>query len=161
MYERWISSYPQLLFFALVILCRVYHVSYAYAFLGYIGNSIVNSVLKQGFRHVIGDVGNRPVPHHPKTAVDTVFASIWPQYKNNNSYGFPSGHAQSVGYFVAFVHQFLPWKTWHPGWIAAALTIAVMLMWSRVVFRRHTVTQVVFGFAFGVATFRAFHWVFN
>jgi membrane-associated phospholipid phosphatase len=161
MHERCVSSYPQLLFFALIILCRVYHVSYAYAFFGYIGNTIANGALKQGFRRVIGDAGNRPVPYHPKTAVDTAIVAIWPQHKDNNAYGFPSGHAQSVGYFVAFAHQFLPWRTWHPAWIAAALSIALVLMWSRVVYRRHTATQVLFGFAFGIATFRAFHLFFN
>jgi membrane-associated phospholipid phosphatase len=161
MLEQCVSSYPQLLFFALVILCRVYRVSYAYAFLGYIGNSIVNGALKQGFRRVIGDAGNRPVPYHPNTAFDTAIVAICPQYKDTNAYGFPSGHAQSIGYFVAFAHQFLPWRTWHPAWIAAALSIALMLMWSRVVYRRHTATQVLFGFAFGIAFFRAFHLFLN
>jgi len=161
MHERCVSSHPQLLFFALIIMCRVYHVSYVYAFFGYIGNTIANGALKQWFRRVIGDAGNRPVPHHPKTAFDTAIVAIWPQYKNNNAYGFPSGHAQSVGYFVAFAYQFLPWRTWHPAWIAAALSIALVLMWSRVVYRRHTATQVLFGFAFGIAFFRAFHLFFN
>jgi membrane-associated phospholipid phosphatase len=161
MHERWVSSYPQLLFFALVILCRVTNVSYAYAFLGYIGNSVVNGGLKQVFRHMIGDAGNRPVPHSPSTVFDAAVVAIWPEYKNNNAYGFPSGHAQSVGYFVAFAHQFLPWRTWHPVWIAAALAVAAGLMWTRVAFRRHTAVQVLFGFAFGVITFRAFHRVWT
>jgi membrane-associated phospholipid phosphatase len=160
-YKLCISLYPQMLFFVLIILCRVTRVSYAYAFLGYIGNSFVNCGLKQVFRHMIGDAGNRPVPHYPTTALDSAVITIWPQYKNNNAYGFPSGHAQSVGYFVAFAHQFLPWRTWHPVWIAAALSIALVLMWSRVVYRRHTATQVLFGFAFGIAFFRAFHLFLN
>ena len=160
-YEKCISSYPQILFFTLLILCHVYHVSYAYALIGYIGNSIVNGVLKQGFRHAIGDAGRRPVPYHPTNAFDDAVLAIWPEYKNNNAYGFPSGHAQSVGYFVAFVHQFLPWRTWHPACIIAALAVALTLMWSRIAFRRHTATQVLFGFAFGVMTFRAFYWIFR
>jgi|688.fasta_scaffold49296_4 membrane-associated phospholipid phosphatase len=161
-YEQCISSYPQLLFFALIILCHAYHVSYAYAFIGYIGNSIVNSVLKQGFRSIIGDAGNRPVPYSAAAGLfDSKIIAVWPEHKNNSAYGFPSGHAQSVGYFVAFAHQFLPWRTWHPAWIAVALSISLMLMWTRIAFRRHTAVQVLFGFAFGVATFRAFHWGFN
>jgi len=157
-YRKCISAYPQILFVALIILCHVYRVSYAYAFIGYIGNSIVNGVLKQGFRYAIGDAGNRP---DPTNTFDDAVAAMWPEYKNNNAYGFPSGHAQSVGYFVAFAHQFLPWRTWHPVWIIAALAIALTLMWSRIAFRRHTATQVLFGFAFGVATFRAFHCIFR
>ena len=160
-YEKCIGLYPQLIFFVLLILCHVYHVSYAYALIGYIGNSVVNGVLKQGFRYAIGDAGNRPVPYHPANTFDDAVATIWPAHKNNNAYGFPSGHAQSVGYFVAFVHQFLPWRTWHPVWIIAALAVALILMWSRITFRRHTATQVLFGFAFGVATFRAFYWIFS
>lgn len=160
-YEKCIGLYPQLILFVLLILCHVYHVSYAYALIGYIGNSIVNGVLKQGFRHAIGDAGNRPVPYRPTNTFDDAVATIWPAHKNNNAYGFPSGHAQSVGYFVAFVHQFLPWRTWHPVWIIAALAVALALMWSRIAFRRHTATQVLFGFAFGVITFRAFHCIFR
>lgn len=159
--EKCISSYPLLLFFALIILCRAYHVSYAYAFLGYIGNSVVTGGLKQLFRHTIGDAGNRPVPHHPANFFDDIIVAVWPEHRNNCAYGFPSGHAQSVGYFVAFAHQFLPWRTWHPAWIAAALSILLLLMWTRIAFRRHTAVQVLFGFAFGIATFRAFHWIFR
>ena len=68
-----------MIFFVLLILCHVHHVSYAYAFIGYIGNSIVNCVLKQGFRHAIGDAGNRPVPHHPTNPFDDAFVAIWPE----------------------------------------------------------------------------------
>lgn len=160
-YETCISSYPQLMFFVLIALCYKYHVSYAYAFIGYIANSIVNGGLKQLFRHAIGPAGNRPVPYHPANAFDAAITSIWPEHKNNNAYGFPSGHAQSVGYFVAFAHQFLPWRTWHPAYIVAALAFTMYLMHTRIVFRRHTAVQVLFGFAFGVATFRAFHWAWN
>ena len=159
-YKRFISSYPGVLFFVLLLLCHVYHVSYVYAFIGYIGNSIVNGWLKQWFRHTIGDAGNRPVPYQYHSAAglfDSMIIAVWPEYNNTHSYGFPSGHAQSVGYFMAFAHQFLPWRTWHPVWIAAALSISLLLMWTRIAFRCHTAVQVLFGFAFGIATFRAFH----
>jgi membrane-associated phospholipid phosphatase len=140
----------------------MYHVSYAYAFIGYIGKSIINPGLKQMFRHAIGDAGNRPAPYTPSNnAFDNAVSAIWPQYKKNIAYGFPSGHAQSVGYFLAFAHQFLPWRTWHLGWIVAALSIALWLMHTRIAIRRHTAVQLLFGFAFGVATFRAFHYLFT
>ena len=103
-YEKCISTYPQLLLFALIIMCYAYHVSYAYAFIGYIGNSIINGVLKQGFRSILGDAGNRPVPYHLTNKFDDAVIAVWPEHKNNSAYGFPSGHAQSVGYFVAFAH---------------------------------------------------------
>ena len=161
MYKKCISSYPKILFFVLLALCYMHHVSYAYAFIGYIGNIIVNGVLKQGFRRAIGDAGNRPVPYHPANSFGRAIATLWPEHKNNCAYGFPSGHAQSVGYFVAFAHQFLPWRTWHPVCIVAALAVAAHLMHTRIAFRRHTAVQVLFGFAFGVATFRAFDWIFK
>lgn len=161
MHDNCISSYPHLLFFALIAMCHAYHVSYAYAFIGYIGNSIVNGGLKQGFRHMIGDAGSRPVPYHPFNAFDNAITALWPEHKNNSAYGFPSGHAQSVGYFMAFVHRFLPWRTWHPVWVVAALAFALCLMYTRIAFRRHTAVQVLFGFAFGVVTFRAFDWLFR
>ena len=160
-YKNCISSYPIVFFFVLIILCYVYHVSYAYAFFGYIGNSIFNLGLKQMFRHVIGDAGNRPVPYIPSNPFDDAVAVIWPQHKTNNAYGFPSGHAQTVGYFMAFAYQFLPWKTWHLGWIVAALSISAWLMHTRIAFRYHTAVQVLFGFVFGVATFSAFHCIWT
>jgi membrane-associated phospholipid phosphatase len=156
-YEKCVGSYPQVLFFVLLILCHAYHISYAYAFIGYIGNSIVNGILKQTFRALIGDAGSRPVPHHSTGPFDDVIAAVWPEHMNNTAYGFPSGHAQSVGYFLAFAHQFLPWRSWHPAGTVAALVIAAFLMHTRIAFRRHTFVQVLFGFLFGIATFRAFH----
>ena len=160
-YKKCISSYPQVMFFALLILCHVYRASYAYALIGYIGNSIVNVGLKQMFRYTIGDIGNRPVPYHPSGTFDNMISKIWPEHKNNTAYGFPSGHAQSVGYFMAFCYQFLPWRTWHLSWIVASLAVAMFLMHTRIAFRRHTTVQVLFGFAFGVATFCAFHLVWK
>ena len=160
-YKNCISLYPTVLFILLLILCYVYRLAYAYAFIGYIGNSIVNVGLKQMFRHAIGEAGNRPVLYNPAKSFDDIITVIWPEYKNNKAYGFPSGHAQSVGYFMAFAHQFLPWKTWHLGWIVAAILIATWLMHSRIAFRRHTAVQVLFGFAFGIIIFQAFHWIWT
>jgi membrane-associated phospholipid phosphatase len=156
-YEKCISSYPQMLFIALLILCHVYKISYAYAF-GYLVNVPINLGLKLLFCAIIGDAGNRPIPYH---TINTFDKLVSPTMQNADAYGFPSGHAQTVGYFVAFAHQFLPWRTWHITYIIAALFIALLLMYTRIAFRRHTAVQVLFGFAFGVAVFRAFHLVFH
>jgi membrane-associated phospholipid phosphatase len=40
--------------------------------------------------------------------------------------------------------------------VLAGVLVAAWLLWTRVAFRRHTVTQVLFGFAFGGAWFAAF-----
>jgi membrane-associated phospholipid phosphatase len=111
----------------------------------------VNYGLKTGFRSIMGDAGNRPM-HYPVQTNSLVGRA--------NAYGFPSGHAQSVGYFLAFAHQFLPWRAWHPGWIVAAVLVAAWMLHTRVAFRHHTVIQVLFGFGFGVLVFRLLHsWV--
>jgi hypothetical protein len=61
---------------------------------------------------------------------------------------------------LAFAHQFLPWRAWHPGWIVAAVLVAAWLLHTRVAFRQHTVIQVLAGFGFGVLVFRLLHsWV--
>ena len=156
-YEKLIGLYPQAIFFVLLLLCYVYQISYAYALIGYIGNSIVNGALKQMFRSIIGDAGNRPIPHDAIGAFDGLIVSIWPQHAQNRAYGFPSGHAQSIGYFLAFVHQFL-WKKWHPITLTLHLIIAAYLMHTRIYFKRHTFVQVLFGFLFGIAVFKMFHW---
>ena len=148
-YEQWMNAYPQVLFVALIISCRLHNVSYIYA-LGYLLNTLVNCGLKLFFHGTIGSAGNRPVPYRSPTPFNIGFIDC------ANRYGFPSGHAQSVGYAVAFAHQVLPWRSWHPAWVLAGVLVAAWLLWTRVAFRRHTVTQVLFGFAFGVAWFAAF-----
>jgi len=150
-YKKCMGLYPQLLFIAIIALCHVRQISYAYA-IGYIVNDCVNYGLKTGFRSVMGDAGNRPMPYYP----------VQPHSLGGraDAYGFPSGHAQSVGYFLAFAHQFLPWRAWHPGWIVAAVLVAAWLLHARVAFRRHTGIQVLAGFGFGVLVFRLLHsWV--
>jgi len=157
-YEKIISLYPQFLFVVLLYLCYARDISYAYALIGYPGNSIVNGLLKQMFRNVIGHAGDRPEPHHSSNGFDSFIASVWPQHKANTAYGFPSGHAQSMGYYLAFVHHFFPWRSWHPVAIFAHLIIATFLMQTRIAFRRHTFVQVLFGFLFGIVFFHVFHW---
>jgi len=156
-YEKCISLYPQVLFFVLLLLCHMYHLSYAYALIGYIGNSVVNGALKQLFRSLIGQAGDRPVPHAAVGAFDDLIISIWPQHAQNRAYGFPSGHAQSIGYVSAFLHQFF-WKKWHPLAIISHILIASYLLDTRISYKRHTFIQVLFGFLFGIAVFHMFHW---
>ena len=160
-YENVVSLYPQLLFFVLICLCYVRNVSYAYAFVGYIGNSIMNAALKQMFRNLIGDAGKRPMPYHSTNMYDKVISSIWVNYHENQLYGFPSGHAQSIGYYLAFVYHFFPWKSWNPFVNVAHLMFAIYLLYTRISFKRHTFIQVLFGFLFGVVAFYAFDWVWN
>lgn len=155
--EKIISLYPQVMFFVLLIICYTYHLSYSYALIGYIGNSIVNGVLKQSFRSLIGNEGNRPVPYHSSNMFDNLIVLVWPEHANNHAYGFPSGHAQSIGYFLAFVHEFL-WKRWNSIALITVIMTALCLMYTRILYNRHTFNQVLFGFLFGVATFHAFHW---
>jgi len=158
-YKNYISAHPNVLFIVLIVMCRAYNVSYAYAFIGYICNTnIVNFWLKHAFRLTIGDAGNRPAPCHFSYDPFDVINSFHQDYKKNLAYGFPSGHAQAVGYFMAFAHRFLPWRKWHWGWIVAALLTAAWLMYTRIAFRCHTAVQILFGFAFGIATFLAFDW---
>lgn len=149
-YKKCIELYPYMLFILILALCHARQISYAYA-IGNIINTCVNFGLKTGFRSLIGDAGNRPIPYHVQTN------SLIDQA---NTYGFPSGHAQSVGYFVAFVHQFLPWREWHPVWIISAWMIAGWLLYTRVAFRRHTIIQVLAGFGFGILVFQLIHlWI--
>jgi len=158
-YEKYISSYPHIMFIALIVLCHMNHISYVYV-IGYIVNIIANYGLKLGFRSMIGSAGNRPIPYHPAPPF-VVGGIITSSVSRANAYGFPSGHAQTVGYFLAFLHQFLPWKVWHPVWIIAALAVAGWLMHTRIAFQRHTPVQVLFGFAFGIAVFRLIHSFIN
>lgn len=145
MYKKYMELYPEILLIVIIAVCYVRHVSYAYSF-GYVINTCINYGLKLGFRSLIGDAGNRPsMPYLIQTN------SL---INRSNSYGFPSGHAQSVGYFVALVHQFWPWKAWHPVGIGAALIVAAWLLYTRVAFGHHTIIQVIAGFGFGILVFQ-------
>jgi len=149
-YEKCMHAYPILLFAVLIGICMVQRVPYLYA-MGYVANTVANYGLKLFFRQVIGPIGNRPVPyrpHNPLTPIPLIGHSV----RNADSYGFPSGHAQSVGYFLAFAHQFLPWRSWHA---VIGLLLAAWLLYTRVAFQCHTPVQVIAGFAFGVAFFCA------
>ena len=157
MHEKCISSYPLGLFIAMIVLCKVYRVSYLYV-LGFGANLVANCGLKLFFRRVMGSAGNRPVPYETHNAIQT---AVYGAIRSANAYGFPSGHAQTVGYFVAFAHRVLPWRAWHPAWVVAALLAAAWLMWTRVAFKRHTPVQVLFGFTFGVAVFQSVQWLLN
>lgn len=159
-YEKYISSYPHIMFIALIVLCHMNHISYVYV-IGYIVNIIANYGLKLGFRSMIGSAGNRPIPYHPTNSFVIRGIGMTSVIGCANAYGFPSGHAQTVGYFLAFLHQFLPWKVWHPVWIIAGLAIAAWLLHTRIAFQRHTPVQVLFGFAFGIAGFRMFYSLIN
>jgi membrane-associated phospholipid phosphatase len=159
MHEKYISSYPLGLFIAMLVLCKVYRVSYLYV-LGFGANLVANCGLKLFFRRVMGSAGNRPVPYETHNAIQTaVCSAVHGAIRSANAYGFPSGHAQTVGYFVAFAHRVLPWRAWHPAWVVAALLAAAWLMWTRIAFQRHTPVQVLFGFTFGVAVFQSVQWL--
>lgn len=149
MYKKYMELYPHMLLFVIIALCYVRQISYAYVIGYYIVNVYLNYGLKLGFRRLIGDAGNRPsVPYliQSNSLIDRA-----------NSYGFPSGHAQSVGYLVAFVHQFLPWRAWHPMGIVASLMVIVWLLYSRIALGRHTLIQVLAGFGFGILVFQLIH----
>lgn len=142
-YEKCMNAYPLVLFAALVGVCMSRRLTYLYA-VGYAANTVANYGLKLFFRQVIGPIGNRPL---------TPILLIGNSVRNADSYGFPSGHAQSVGYFLAFAHHVLPWRSWHA---VIGLLLAAWLLHARVAFRRHTPVQVIAGFAFGAAFFHAF-----
>jgi membrane-associated phospholipid phosphatase len=150
-YEKCMNSYPLVLFAALIGVCMSRRLTYLYA-VGYAANTVANYGLKLFFRQLIGPIGNRPLPyrpHNPLTPIPLIGNSV----RNADSYGFPSGHAQSVGYFLAFAHHVLPWRSWHA---VIGLLLAAWLLYTRVAFRRHTPVQVIAGFAFGAAFFHAF-----
>jgi membrane-associated phospholipid phosphatase len=142
-YEKCMNAYPLVLFAALIGVCMSRRLTYLYA-VGYAANTVANYGLKLFFRQVIGPIGNRPL---------TPILLIGNSVRNADSYGFPSGHAQSVGYFLAFAHHVLPWRSWHA---VIGLLLAAWLLHARVAFRRHTPVQVIAGFAFGAAFFHAF-----
>lgn len=70
-----------------------------------------------------------------------IMFSKYETYKDIESYGMPSGHASAVGFSV--IYLFLVKS--HSIWLPVSIFIAILTMYQRVKYRRHTIEQVFAG----------------
>lgn len=103
---------------------------------GYIGNEVLNRVLKP----ILQDP--RPVPISP-----------------TDKYGMPSGHSQLAAYSLVFITLVLREK--HYGWILLFVFLTVATMAQRVITQVHSLEQVIVGGLLGGVIGYIFHGLFK
>jgi membrane-associated phospholipid phosphatase len=92
---------------------------------GIVGNSIVNSLLKQVIR--------QPRPGHSN------------DFRGSHKYGMPSGHAQAAFFTTGLVWAWTNTNEWPFLYFMASLLIAIQRLWVNV----HTLAQVSVGAVVG------------
>ena len=68
----------------------------------------------------------------------------------SKSYGFPSGHSQIAGYFMAFIYNNFT-KNYYI--LIPSLIYSLYSAYSRVLLGCHTIQQVIFGYSFGIISY--------
>jgi len=117
---------------ATALWCRkIYLISYTVCFAL---NSIVNSVLKIVIQEA------RPSGQIYLNDHDIVPSSV------PSKYGMPSGHAQSVGYSIAFLYLVVR----SPAVLITTSFIGALTVYQRFKYRRHTISQLFIGLVIGV-----------
>lgn len=120
----------------------------------YLLNGQINYFLKQGFKYVMGDdefpiigTGTRP-----NGAINC--GNFRDNFFDKNivpgpttSYGFPSGHAQSCGFFATFIHSYF---RHNPLIYYPFILYSLYIPYTRLEFGCHTIQQVIFGYICGI-----------
>jgi membrane-associated phospholipid phosphatase len=96
-------------------------------------NSFINKLLKVSFRE--------PRPNDP------VFYSKYEKLTNEERFGMPSGHAQSVAYSTSFLYL----ATKSTPILLSSLFISSLTLYQRFKFRKHTIGQLAMGSQLGMA----------
>jgi membrane-associated phospholipid phosphatase len=119
---------------------------------GMLANSLINMATKTLSKKIFGSIGSRPDP--PDGGCGEFYN---PLVKGSDvtSYGFPSGHSSAMGFATAF-WLFFMWKELSNRnslalvfMTIALLIIALVVIFSRIRFKCHTLTQVVVGTMMG------------
>jgi membrane-associated phospholipid phosphatase len=150
----------------LLILLYFNNISYNYIFKLFINDLIINKTLTNLIFKPL--IGNKTIPIlgtgiRPPGAMncgsfrDNLFNStIIPSI--SKSYGFPSGHAQTMGYFMTFIYShfrnnpliFLPF-----------LLYSIYISYTRVQLGCHTVQQVIAGYIFGILSYYLIDYIYD
>jgi len=115
------------------------HDIYAYLFLWQALNYALNEILKQLIQ--------QPRPK------DIAYINTWDSLKNIGPYGMPSGHAQQVvseATYIALAFQ-------NPLATFASTCIAMLTVYQRYIYQKHTLMQLVVGSIIGAITGSTFY----
>ena len=143
--------YPVLIF--LYLLYKAVDFSEWRLFIAYIANNISNHILKTYLFKPI--MGNKTFPIigrglRPAGAKNCKFYS---DDSVSKSYGMPSGHAQSISFFV--MHELM--NNDDINYKIILTLVSIYMIYSRVKLGCHTIQQVIIGSLFGVC----FYFIYN
>ena len=140
------------------VLCQKYNISLVYLLKFKFSIFLLNPFLKNIiFRPLIGNktlpiIGRGMRPDGAKNCsfirddlFDTSIIS-----KISTSYGFPSGHSQSAGYFMAFIYKYFKNNNII---FYLSLLYSLYIPFTRVQLGCHTIQQTIFGYIFGIIIF--------
>ena len=98
-------------------------------------NTILNRLLKILFKH------ERPIDE-AKFLVSDCYN------QKNKAYGMPSGHSQTS--MFSFTYLFLTTQNIHPWILVLAFMVIILMLIQRLVFKNHTITQLIIGGIIGI-----------
>lgn len=128
----YIGHYGPPILFALTFYSLFHRHIYVFIFLfGSIFNSLLNMLLKQIFRE--------PRPNNPLVFIDSN------DLIGNNYYGLPSGHAQSAMFSLTFMYLTINTSSNFVMTLYIMSCIAVITLYQRWKYRRHTIKQLIIG----------------
>lgn len=132
---------PSVLLFSSVLLTLTDKVVLGELLVGTGINHLLNAGLKQMFRD------QRPSPrYHYISTSDFVEKTTHVHELGLQEYGMPSGHAQHVWFFTSFIYYFVeqPYAT------LFFTCISVITCMQRVIYKNHTLLQVIIGGVVGI-----------
>ena len=136
-----------------------------YNIINFYFNYKINHILKNNvFKHFMKN-NKLPILGYgirPKGASDcgnfraSLFnSSIKP--KLSTSYGFPSGHSQTAGFFIAFIFNNF---SNNYNILLPSLIYSLYSAYSRVILGCHTIEQVIFGYIFGIIAYYLLEFIY-
>ena len=149
------------LMITMYFLCKNNNLSYIYLLKFKLSVFLLNPFLKNGiFKPLIGNktfpiIGRGTRPDGAKNCSfirDNLFDNKIVS-KISTSYGFPSGHSQSAGFFMAFIYKYFRNDNVI---FYLSLLYTLYIPYTRVQLGCHTIQQTIFGYIFGIIIFHLF-----
>ena len=155
-----------ILIFTTFILCITYNISLSYPIKLFLNDAISNDFLKHFvFQNIMKDKtlpilgrGLRPEGAKNCGPFRDNFFNKRIATKLAESYGFPSGHSQSAGFFMTFI--FVHFNK-NPIILFISLVYSLYIPYTRVKLGCHTIEQTIFGYLFGILTYYLFEYIDN
>jgi membrane-associated phospholipid phosphatase len=150
-------AFPIILFIINLVLSISYKLPFYNIFNFYFNFKINNFLKNNVFKKIMGNsklqilgYGKRPNGAMNCGNFRNDFFNSSIKSKLSKSYGFPSGHSQTAGYFIAFIYNNFNNNYYI---LIPSLIYSIYSAYSRVTLGCHTIEQVIFGYLFGIISY--------